>query len=37
MDVRLVSCVCCILYKQWSLRLADQSFTGVLPGASNCV
>jgi hypothetical protein len=37
MDVRLVSCVCCMLCRQWSLRLADQSFTGVLPGVCNCV
>ena len=32
MDVRLISCVCCMLCRQWSLRLADQSFTGVRPG-----
>jgi hypothetical protein len=33
-----VSCVCCVLGKQWSLRQADHSFRGALPvvRASSC-
>ena len=33
----LVSCVCCVLCKQWGLRRADRSFRGVLPGVCVCV
>jgi hypothetical protein len=32
-----VSCVCCVLYKERSLRRADHSLRGVLPGVCVCL